>query len=154
MLVPNQLKLCWSRPIQWMDAICKKSGQVKEEWLTSLATIREQIPERMSRCSLKGKRFSNMQPATEEEVAAVASSIREIDQRLEKDKLQKQHTQSKRDYIGYKEIHCLERQYTFQVWILQRRKRACIVSVTVLHNFHTLMFKCCLEKNKNKNMQL
>ena len=98
-----------------IESIRKKEGIVKQDWLEAMNSVKETLEERMLRCSLKGVPFKLQSAATEVQISSVLDTMRAIDQSLESDKLQAKHVKGKQNYQTFKETHCRERHYCFQV---------------------------------------
>ena len=100
-----------------LETIRKKEALVREPWLQSIEEVKRLLRERIERCSLKGVQFKTMEPATEEELLEVNKTMQELDKDLDPSELQAKHIKSKKDYLSFKDKHCQERQYSFQVFI-------------------------------------
>lgn len=59
--------------------------------------------------------MTGVDPATDEEIEVLKRHARELFPSLDLSKLQKIHTKKRKEYNEWKEKHCLETTYTFQV---------------------------------------
>ncbi|ESP00199.1 hypothetical protein LOTGIDRAFT_173358 [Lottia gigantea] len=108
--VEKALKSC-----NTVESIRKKEAFIKEEWKQSMAPVTQVIAERMQRCSLKERTFVVYPPSSPEDINKVWQTAISIDNQLEVGKLQQQQVKNKKQYEAFKEKHCKERHYCFQI---------------------------------------
>lgn len=111
--ITKKLKDCQS-----MNAIreeAKKTPDIKREWEESVATVKSIIEGRFARLKLKDQPIRVDSPVSEEDIDILMRHLREMFPDLDTTKLQKTHTRKCVSYNKWKEEHCRERQYTFQI---------------------------------------
>ena len=109
----NQLKKCHS--MADIRKLHMTHTEVKDAWLGSLKDVQEMISERFSRLELKDKPFQNIDTITDDEILHFQRRVSELFPGIEINKLQKQHTNKIESYNTWKQIHCNEEHYAFQV---------------------------------------
>ena len=109
----NQLKKCHS--MADIRKLHMTHTEVKDAWLGSLKDVQEMISERFSRLELKDKPFQNIDTITDDEILHFQRRVSELFPGIENNTLQKQHTNNIESYNTWKQIHCNEEHYAFQV---------------------------------------
>ena len=80
-----------------------------------MAPVQEAINNRFQLLKLKEKPVSPLEPATDEEIDLLKRHLRSLFPTLNLEKLQKSETTKCNAYMKWKQDHCRETQYTFQV---------------------------------------
>ena len=107
------LKDC--RSMNDIRKLAEKSPDIRRVWVESVMPPRSIIESHFSHLKLKDKPIQVDDPVSEDDVNKLMSRISEMFPDLDVTKLQKAHTRKSFSYNKWKEEHCRERKYTFQI---------------------------------------
>lgn len=93
----------------------RKHPELREKWTESIEPVQSVIRNRFQKLSLKDEPMTGVHPATDEEIEVLKRHARELFPNLDLTKLQKIHTKKCKEYNEWKNKHCLETTYTFQI---------------------------------------
>jgi len=92
-----------------------KESQLKESYRESIQPIQAQIGKRFRRLKLKEEPIEETDPVADIGIYTFKRHLRELFPKMDLGKIQKVHTNKVQAYVTWKEAHCQERQYTFQI---------------------------------------
>ena len=93
----------------------EKTPELKKVWADSVAPLKSIIESCFSHLKLKGQPINVDDPVSEEDINILMRHLLEMFPDLDVTKLQKAHTRKSVSYNMWKEKHCRERKYTFQI---------------------------------------
>ncbi|CAG2208657.1 unnamed protein product [Mytilus edulis] len=93
----------------------EKKPELKGAYKESVEPVQSLIRNRFSRLKLKDQPVSVSDPMTDIEIDTLQRHLRELFPELDLKKLVKTHTDKVQSYQTWKENHCRERQYLFQI---------------------------------------
>lgn len=92
-----------------------KEPHLKEAYKTSIAPVQALIQNRFRRLKLKDKPIETKDPIIEDEIDLFKRHLREMFPEMNLKKLRKVNTDKVKSYTSWKQRHCQERQYSFQI---------------------------------------
>ena len=107
------LKKCGS--MSEIRQMAMKEPHLKESYQESVEKVQATIQKRFRRLKLKDEPIVTADPVKDDEIDLFKRHLRELFADLDLEKLQKVHTEKVKSYVTWKEKHCRERQYSFQI---------------------------------------
>ncbi|XP_033753308.1 uncharacterized protein LOC117336780 [Pecten maximus] len=95
--------------------MASKKPELRNLYTQSVEPVQALISNRFRRLKLKENPIVASDPVTDEAIDVLKRHLRELFPQMDLDKLQKVHTKKVPAYVAWKEVHCQERQYSFQI---------------------------------------
>ena len=92
-----------------------KSPEIETNWKDSIRPVKEVIAQRFQRLKLKDDPITVINTVTSEEEDMLKRHLKALFPSMDLEKLQKAHTDKNAEYQLWKQKHCFETNYTFQV---------------------------------------
>ena len=109
--------------------LVQKKPELRDAWTDCIEPIQSLVKNRFLRLTLKEEPFTVLDPATDLEIEIFQRHLRDLFPEMDISKLQKVHTRSVESYQKWLDVHCRQRQYTFQ--IRKCTNEACCIPPTV-----------------------
>jgi len=111
----TELKLKRCNSVASIRELLRKHPELLPKWKDSIEPVQALIENRFRKLKLKEEPIQCMTPPTDDDLDLLKRHLRELFPELDLERLQKANTNKCAAYLEWKEKHCRETNYTFQI---------------------------------------